>query len=543
MVLSNKHFLQGALILTIAALISKILGAIYRIPLQQLTGDSGLAIYGAVYPVYSTIMLLVVAGIPVALSKMIAEQVAVGNVAEEKRILRLSLQFIGFLGVLSFLVLFFGAGIIARWMGMEEAKLAIQAVSFTLLIIPLLAVLRGFFYGHQHIAPSAVSQVIEQFFRVMMIITLTYILVIADYSLEVTIAGATFATVVGVFISVLYLVYKYIQFQKNRIQSIEVKPQGSLKNQKVLSQYELLKKICFFTVAISVSSLILPLFGLSDTFTAIHLLEEATGSYDEAKDWFGVYNRFLPFVQLTTIFATSLALSLIPKISESDVRRNDRELSHSAYLAIKITVLLAMPASIGLAMLADEINILFYQDSLGSFAFAVVSLASFFLTLGITVIAVLQGMGKIFFPAAILLLSIVVKLALNALLIPQLSITGMAISTLCAFFLLFVINGFVMAKKLPIFAGWVNIFARPLLASLIMGIFVFLSEKSLRHFYPSPSRLESGLFLVILIGIGLIVYGISILLLKGITKHELMRIPKYGNMIVGMLERLHLLKV
>lgn len=542
--MSNRHFLQGALILTIAALISKILGAIYRIPLQQLAGDSGLAIYGAVYPVYSTIMLLVVAGIPVALSKMIAEQVAIGNAVEEKRIVRLSLQFISVLGVFFFLVLFFGANKIARWMGMTEAKLAIQAVSFTLLIIPLLAVLRGFFYGHQHITPSAVSQVIEQTFRVILIITLTYILVNANFSLDVVIAGATFATVVGVLISVVYLMFKYVQFQKKRrlTSMVEYNSVGTA-NQKVLSQFELLKKICFFTIAISVSSLIVPLFGLSDTFTAIHLLKGVTGSDQEAQDWFGVYNRFLPFVQLTTIFATSLALSLIPKIAESDVQKNDRELSHSAYLAIKITVLLAMPASIGLALLSEEINILFYQDSLGSFTFAIVALSSFFLTLGITVIAVLQGMGRVFLPAAILLLTIATKIGLNFLFVPHFSITGIAISTFCAYFFLYLINGYVMARNLPSFMGWMNIFARPLIASLIMGVSVFLSEKSLRHFYPSPSRMESGLFVVILIGVGLIAYGISILLLKGITKHELLRIPKYGPMIVGMLERLHLLKV
>lgn len=540
--MSKKHFLHGALILTIAALISRILGAVYRIPLKQMTGDSGLAIYGAVYPVFSTILILVVAGIPVALSKLISEQVAIGNIYEEKRITRLSLSFISVLGLTSFLVLYFGAGIISSWIGMPEAVLSIKTVSFTLLIIPILAVLRGFFYGHQHISPPATSQVVEQFFRVATILILTTLLVKGEFSLDVVIAGATFGTVVGVLISTAYLGVKYVRFQRSR-EAVSQEKQLPLREYTSLQSLDLLKKIFFFTIAISISSLMIPLFGLADTFTAVNLLRITTGSSEEATGWFGVYNRFLPFVQLTTIFATSLSLSLVPKIAESGVQQNKRDISHSAFLALKITVLLGLPASVGLALLSQEVNLLFYQDELGSIAFAVIAFASFFLTLGITTVAILQGLGNVFLPAMSLIIALGVKVALNFALIPFFSITGLAISTLSAYVFLFLINGFVMSRKLPAFTGWSRIFIKPILATSFMAVVLFIAERWIRYYvFPAPSRTQSALMVAILICLGLLVYGVTILLIKGISKHELLRIPKYGPVIVRVLERLRLLK-
>ncbi len=540
--MSKKHFLHGALILTIAALISRILGAVYRIPLKQMTGDSGLAIYGAVYPVFSTILILVVAGIPVALSKLISEQVTIGNLYEEKRITRIALGFISVLGFSSFLMLYFGAGIISTWIGMPVAEMAIKSVSFTLLMIPFLAVLRGFFYGHQHIAPSAISQVIEQIFRVATILIFTTVLVKAEFSLEVVIAGATFGTVIGVLISTIYLSVKYIRFQQTR-KDLHREKQKEVRNYSSLHQIDLFKKIFFFTIAISISSLMIPLFGLADTFTAVNLLKITTGSSIEAQDWFGVYNRFLPFVQLTTIFATSLALSLVPKIAESGIQQNNRDISHSAYLALKITVLLGLPASVGLALLSSEVNLLFYGDELGSIAFSVIALASFFLTLGITTVAILQGLGSVFLPAMSLLFALIAKVSLNFILIPYFSIIGLAMSTFSAYAFLFLLNGFVMSRKLPAFTGWSRLFVKPVLATFFMTAAVFVSERLLRYYIaPEPTRMQSVLLVALLIGVGLLVYGVTILIINGISKHELLRIPKYGAMIVSFLERLHLLK-
>jgi len=216
----------------------------YRIPLQWLTGDTGVGMYQAVYSIFSVILILVVSGIPVALSKMISEQVAVDNIDEEKRITGLALRFISVLGLLAFLFLFFASPIIEKWTGMTDVSLAIKSVSFTLLFIPLLAVLRGFFYGHQNLTPAASSQVIEQFFRVVTILFLTILLVKWEFSLEYVIAGATFGTVIGVIFSVIYLGWKYIRTERGRSKSNQ-SINRKVSTYSVMSQAELFKKIFF----------------------------------------------------------------------------------------------------------------------------------------------------------------------------------------------------------------------------------------------------------------------------------------------------------
>lgn len=540
--MSKKHFLQGALILSIAAILSRVLGLFYRIPLQQLAGDHGLAMYQAVYPLFTTILVLVVSGIPVVLSKLISEQVALGNEREEKRIIRHTITFISMIGVIVFLLLFFGSSLIAKWIGWPEVSLSIKAVSFALLIIPFLSVLRGVFYGYQNITPAAASQVVEQFFRVITILTLTFLLVRAELNLEVVIAGATFGSVVGVSCSLIYLFIKYLHEvrKKNRHNRAYA---AISKTGMPLGQWDLFRKIFFFTIAVSISALMVPLFGLADSFTGINLLHKALGSQTLAQEWFGIYSRGMPFVQLTTIFATSLALSLVPKIAEAGVVQNNRDISHSTYLALKITILLGLPASVGLALLSPEINILFYGDDRGSTAMAILALSSFFLTLAITAVAILQGMGKIYGPAVFLILAILSKILLNIWFIPLLSISGAAAATFVSYLCLLLLNMLLISRNVPAFVGWRRLFMKPLLATAVMAAGVYAGDHILRdYFLPHPSRLETAILIALLIALGVLVYGVVILLSREITRSELLRIPKVGSFLVVLFSKLRLVR-
>lgn len=540
--MNKKHFLQGALILSIAAILSKVLSIFYRIPLQQFTGDEGYGMYQAVYPVFTTVLILIVSGVPIVLSKLISEQVALGNVFIERKILKFTTFFILCIGVISFLAMFFGASLISTWLNWPESALSIRAVSFALLIMPLVAVLRGFFYGHQYMSPAANSQIIEQLFRVITILIMVLFLLQEGFSLSVIIAGATFGTVSGALFSLIYLVIHYVRFQKKR-KNWNVPITSSDSIQGGFGKVDLVKRIIFFTVAVSISSLMVPLLNIADSFTATQLLEKLLGDQASAQKWFGIYSRGIPLVQITTIFATSLALSLIPKISEAEKVQNLRDVSHSSYLALKITIMLGLPASIGLAMLANEVNLLFFGNEQGSLAFSLLSIASFFLTLAITTSAVLQGLGRIYLPAIYLIIALIVKVSLNLVLIPRFSIDGAAIATLCSYGVLLWLNARTVAKSISAFAGWTQYLKIPFMASAIMGLAVMIGDRMVRSFVlPHPSRMETAVLVTLLIGIGVLVYGIMILLFKGISRNEIIRIPKLGAAIVNLLSRLRLIQ-
>ncbi|CCQ96091.1 putative Uncharacterized membrane protein YabM [[Clostridium] ultunense Esp] len=535
--MTKKHFLHGALLLSIAALVSKILSMFYRIPLQQMTGDTGLAMYTAAYPIYTTIVILVVSGIPIVLSKMISEHLAGGTYLEIRRILLLSFIFLNSVGFVSFLILFLGADQIARMVGWGELATSIRAVSFALLFVPTLAILRGYFYGYQDQAPPANSQILEQLFRVLTIVFLAYFLVKAGFPLHVVISGATFGTVVGVFASFLYLLISARRFKAK---------ETFLKHREgrstSLSNGHLFRQIVFYTIAVSLSALMVPLLGLADSFTGIKLLQWATGSLEQAKEAFGVYSRGLPFVQFTTIFANSLGLSLIPRLAEADQTKNHKDVVYASSLALKITVLFGLPAAAGLALLSENINIFFFGDSDGSFSMSLLSFTSFFLTMAITIVSILQGVGKIYLPALLLGIIFFIKILLNYWLIPLYQINGAALATFFSYMLLFVLNAILLQRFLGRDFSWGSLLFRPALATAGMAAALLMLEEGFAlGLLPHFSRLEAAIRLLLLIPIGSVVYGILLLLLKGVERRELERIPKIGNLLVFWLTRLRLM--
>ncbi len=546
---SKKHFLYGAFILSIAAILSKLLSLLYRIPFQRIAGDEGLAMYQVVYPLYSTLLILVVSGVPIVLSKMVSEQAVVGNVAEEKRIVRLTFGFISFIGFLAFILLFFGAEQLASWTGLPEVTPAIKAISFALFIVPIVAVLRGFFYGHQLMVQSGTSQVIEQFFRVITIILFAFLLVKGGFGLNEVVAGATFGTVVGAVFGAVYLIYHYGSFQRRRhtVTMNVTRTEPTLESSPI-SGSELFKTIVVFTFAVSISSLMIPLFGLADSFTVVNLLIAAEESVQAAKDWFGYYSRGLPFVQATTMFASALALSIVPKIAAEGRVQNNDEIKRSAHLSIKVTALMGLPAGVGLALLADDLNLILFGDRQGSFAIAMLSLSSILLTFAITTSAILQGMGKVYQPAVYLLVALVSKLILNVVLVPLYNIDGAAMATLLAYGLLTFLNGWTISRSVKGFDGWSVILGKPLLATLIMAVFVWGGDRLIRTYLPADDQgtvlighWVQALLIAGLIGLGVLAYFVTIFAVRGIEKHELERIPKVGVFMANLLKKWRLL--
>lgn len=537
--MGKRHFLHGALILTVAAVLSKLLGLVYRIPFQRMAGDDGLGMYQAVYPLFSTLLILMVSGTPIVLSKMISEQVAAGQVTEQKRIFRLTLFFMGLIGLVGFSVLFFGASFWAHRIGWPESTLAIRTISVGLLFVPFIATLRGYFYGHQDMFPSGTSQVIDQFFRAAAIVLLTYFLLNADFTLPSVVAGASFGTVIGAVFGFAYLIYHYIkkEFLSRPVQPVPSK-NATDTDKPSITRWELFKKIVFFTAAVSISSLMMPLFSLADSFTAVHLLKQAFGTAETAQDWFGTYSRGLPMVQVTTVFGTALALSVVPKIAESNQFENNRDIAHSAYLALKISVILGLPAAAGMAILADDINILLYGNAEGSGSLAFLALSSCFLALAMTSAAILQGIGHVYRPAVYLLIALVIKLLLNIGLIPSFSILGAAWATFGAYVVLVLMNARGISRTLSKFVGWKSLILKPMFSTTLMVLVVSAGKWALQPFLFQQGSTATALpVLALLIFAGGLTYGVTLILIKGIHRDELVRIPKFGPKLEAWFQR------
>lgn len=200
---TGLRLLQGAFILGLAAIISKIIGAFQKIPLQNLGGDGVFGIYNTVYPLYMLIITLAAAGLPLAVSKFVAEQNALGRPDESRRIIRLSSLLLGGIGIIMALLMYAGAPLIADMIGNRHVVPSIRAASWALLFVPVMTGLRGYFQGLQQMVPTAVSQVVEQTIRVTVMIVLLLWLMRRDASLETIAAGAMMGSVAGGMVGLL----------------------------------------------------------------------------------------------------------------------------------------------------------------------------------------------------------------------------------------------------------------------------------------------------------------------------------------------------
>ncbi|MDF2859642.1 MAG: polysaccharide biosynthesis protein, partial [Neobacillus sp.] len=201
----SKALFKGAFILAIAALLTKILSAVYRIPFQNIVGDVGFYIYQQVYPFYGLAIVLATTGFPVVISKLLAELKDKKDVEKTKRLLLVSYVFLQLVGLIFFLILFLGAEKIALFMNDEQLTVLLRVVSLVFLLFPIVSILRGYFQGIGDMVPTALSQVGEQLIRAITILCLAFILTQQGYSLYLVGGGAMFGSITGMIVSALIL--------------------------------------------------------------------------------------------------------------------------------------------------------------------------------------------------------------------------------------------------------------------------------------------------------------------------------------------------
>lgn len=508
--MSRQVFLKGAFILSISALISKMLGLFYVIPLKHFAGDEGLALYQAVFPIYNTILMLSVSGVPIALAKLISEKRVSGQQEEIPMIVKSAAQLMLYVSLIGVLFFYAGANDIAAWIGNQSTKLSIQAMAFAILLVPFVAVLRGYFYGFQKMNLSAGSQIIEQFIRVGAMTFLVYWLVKTGEDISVVSAGAAWGSFIGLFVSLIMLIAAYFRFRPK---------EGPYRIRAGEGRYAW--KILAIAIPASLSTLMIPLLGMVDSMTIINLLKEAGLSEGRATIEFGIYSRGVPIVQFSSFYATGLALAAVPALSSVKTVSERRE---HIYKALQFTVLAGFPAGIGMMVIAQPLNVLFYGNGQGSKVLMILAASTFFLSLSVTVSGILQGIGKQIWPAIFLLVGLVVKLAGNFWFVPFYGIEGAAYSTLASYGMISLLCiGF-------IYQEWRG-FRREFFKWVLPTGFMLLALEGALRFAPewfkvTQDRVHSLAVVFILVLIGIVSYAAGLILFRTIRIRDLLQLRK-----------------
>lgn len=554
---TKQSLITGAAILGSAALISKILGAFYRIPYQNITGDIGLAVYNKVYPLYSMLLILATAGFPIAISKIVSERLAVGDKRGAKRVFIISAGILSVLGLVFFAALYFGSDKLAELMGNINLSIAIKSVSFALLIVPVMAVLRGYYQGHQYMTPTAISQVIEQIVRVITILALSYIFMKNGRGVYYAGAGAVFGATTGALFAFLVLLFYWKKVNSSEQESIADLSVAQQSEKE--SVWQITRKILYYSIPIAIGALVLPLLGVVDSFSVSNILsygatltDNPFGTYlkgqalvEYSEYWFGVFTRGQPLVQFAAFFATSLFLALVPAISEAYAKNNVILIKKRTELALRITLLIGLPASIGLAVLAEPVNIMLYRNNVGTGTMAILAFTTLFSTLFITSSGILQGIGKVTLPAKNLLIGIVIKLLLNVVLVFFLHISGAAIATIATYAVVTMLNISDINRHVGVKISLRTFFLRPALASLLMGVMVYLSKEALENLLPliiSSERTSMALVAVISVGVGIFGFLISLFITGAMARADLEQLPRYGTKLLKIADKFKMLR-
>lgn len=540
----RDSFVVGAFVLMLGSFVSRILGATYRIIVPILMGGGhmaavGMGLFGMAAPVYGVLLSASATGLPVAVARMVSARVSVGRSGEARAVLRTALTFVTLVGLVASLALFFGAPWYARQIARDaRAEYAVAAVAPAILVVSLGAVFRGFLQGLRQMTPYAVSQVIEQSARVVAIIAL--VVALMPRGVEWAAAGASFGAAVGGGASLLYLLTQIGSVRRVLASEGEAAPPGAV-GVAVGVKGGHARELIGLALPISLSYMVLPLVNFIDALLVPSRLH-AAGLGGQATALYGLLNGFAtPFMVMPTTFTAALALNLVPAVSEAQARHDDEAVRRRVELAVRLSLIVALPAAAGLAVLATPIESVFFRAPEAGSILLVLATGIVAIGLQQVTAAALQGLGKPVVPMMTLFAGGAAKFVLTYLLVadPAIHVRGAAAATVVAFLLAAFLNAAVLARQ-GYGVAWGKVLAAPLAAALGMAV---LTGVVFKGAVPAAeavfgTRGGEGAALALAILAGLASYAVLAARTGAVRANDVLALPRVGKSVLRTGRRL-----
>jgi len=534
--MSKRTFLKGAVILGIAGLLVQVMGAVFRIPLANIIGDQGMGYYQTAYPIYIFLLVFSTNGAPAAISKMVSERIAVGNRTEAHRVFKLSFILMFALGIVAASVFFFGAEAIVNALKNPGAYYSMIAIAPALLFVPMMAVYRGYFQGLQEMEPTAVSQLIEQAVRVAVGLGLAIILV--PKGIEMAAAGASFGTSIGPIAGTLTLIVLYYMRRKKMALEFD---NDTLHTRE--SAARILTKLASIAIPITIGVSILPIMNIVDVSIVMRRLQESGYTPDQANALYGQLSGMAgPIINIPQALAMSIALSLVPAVAAAKSIKDTAFLQRNIALGFRTAMIIGVPCTFGLMALSKQIMLMLYPMQVesaanGASSLFVLSIGILFLAIAQTMAGILQGLGRPSIAVMTLGAGVLVKIAATYILvgIPSLNIVGAALGSTLAYGTVGALNFAIVKRSTKTHFDIKLSLYKPLVAG------IFMTAGVLSVYYVLAQIVSENLATAVSVAFGAGVYGVTLILNKGVTKEELTMLPK-GAKLVKILVKLKLVK-
>ncbi len=534
---TQQSFVKGAAILGVAAVIIKVIGAFFRIPLANMLGDEGMSFYQTAYPFYIWLTVISTAGLPAAIAKIIAEKRAEGNYRGAKKVFKIAMILMTSIGAVGMIAMLLGAVPISTYVKNEGAFYSFIALAPAILFVSMMSAMRGYFQGIQEMRPYAISQVVEQLFRVFLGLGLASML--ASRGLELSSAGATFGASAGGFFGFAIIGIMYLRHRKQHTEPETLGfPEESTKS--------IMGKILKIAVPITIGASVIPLMSMLDLAIIMPRLH-SIGIVEQANDMYGQLTGYAQtLVNLPQTITAAVQIALIPAIAAIAVKGNKKELEQTIETGIRLGVIIGLPASLGMVILAEPIMKLLYpmQMDIAASTGAILSILGWgvlFLSIYQVTTGILQGLGKQWVPARNLAVGAVFKGILSYTLvgIPSLNIKGAAIATITTFAIAGVLNMISLIKHSGVKVSIKNILLKPAISGAVMVVFVKLAYWAVEILgmnFLSPNN-AGRLATVGGVGIGALVFLVMILATGALTDEDLAMMPG-GSKIKRLADKL-----
>lgn len=463
----KQNIPNGAAVLALGGIIVKIIGAFYKIPIGAMLGPVGMANFSIAYNIYSLLFVISTAGVPTAVSKMVAESLARGKNGETEKILKVSKFAFAGVGLIGFTVLFAGADTIAGIMGNPSSAEAIKAISPAVFFVSLSAVDRGYFQGHSDMYPTAISEVIEALGKLVFGLLVAYVMEVYSKDTSHIAAGAVAGVSTGAFFSVLYFIFK----KRSRAEKATGNGRG------------ILKRLISISCPITLGAAVIALTAVIDSALVMNILQSSGETEYSAKWLFGAYNYATTLFTLPSAIIATLATTLMPVLSAMMVQNKKIEADSIVNSGVRLAVLISALAAFGIYALADGILTLLFGSGADGDCIKLSASLLRYLSVGIVPLALVtvtnsvhQALGRVNIPVIAITVGGAVKLISNLILvkIPEVGIHGAAISTVLCYIVALLIN--LIALKKFKFIG-ISIF-NSVINPVIPGVIVFFTSGS-----------------------------------------------------------------
>ncbi len=529
----KQSFLGGAAILAAAVAVVKLIGAFYKLPLNNILGEVGKTYFNTAYEIYNVLLTISTAGLPLAISKLTSQAHAQGRENEKRKIFRTAIWLFFGLGLIGSALMFFGAAQLATFQNNPMAAQPIRALAPAVFCVCLLACMRGYTQGQGNMKPTAISQVLEALCKVGIGLPLAWYILQLAQGMENVAAGAIFGVTVGTILSMCFLI-AYLLTHRSREKALDV-PSGS---------GDIMRSILAIGVPITLSNCAMSIITVIDTKIILGQLQSALSLTEVAAAALkGQYSYAMDMLNMVSSFVYPVTMSLIPFAAAALTRKDYDGAERTISAAFRLLALLALPAGIGLSVLSTPIMVFVlpaqYEGALAAGPhLRILGIATIFVCLMILTNAILQTYGKEKLPIFTVIIGGLVKIVMNYVLVgdPEINIHGAPISTLCCYMTIVALNLFFVWKYSPKKPRYLQLFAKPVFASLLMGGCAWAVHGFVFRFLSGGHSVYGANALATLLGIGagVVVYGILVIALRILRAEDVRSIPR-GEKIIKLL--------